>query len=151
MIFEHLALNPSQDLPASLALISVVHDVERIGDYCKSLIEIGQWSHVCSSDSRYGEMCRNLFTSITPLFPQALEALRESDADLARQVMRQHEEIKAQTDQVFAVAMEDEEANRDTLLHALGARLLRRVSAHLSNVASSVANPLDRLGDDETT
>lgn len=32
MIFEHLTLNPEQDLPTSLSLLSIVHDVERSGD-----------------------------------------------------------------------------------------------------------------------
>lgn len=151
MIFEHLALNPEADLPASLALVSIVHDVERIGDYCKSLIELDQWDHLCSAESRYAQMCNELCERIAPLFPQTLEALRESNAELARQVMRQHEEIKIQTDQVLYAAMEDDRANRETLLYTLSARLLRRVSAHLSNVASSVANPLDRLGNKEAS
>ena len=151
MILEHLTLSPREDLPASLAIISVVHDVERIGDYCKSLIEIGQWDHVCSGNSQYLQMCRDLHEQIKPLFPRTLEALRENNVELARQVMRRHEEIKGQTDRVLATAMADAEANRETLLHTLAARLLRRVSAHLSNVASSVANPLDRVGDDEVT
>ena len=149
MIFEHLTLNPEDDLPASLALISIVHDVERIGDYCKGLIELHQWDALCSGESRYAQMCGDLCKRIAPLFPQTLEAMRESDAELARQVMRRHEEIKGETDQVLSAAMDDAEVNRETLLYTLAARLLRRVSAHLSNVVSSVANPLDRLAGKE--
>lgn len=149
MIFEHLTLNPEDDLPASLALISIVHDVERIGDYCKGLMELHQWDDLCSGESRYAQMCGDLCEMIAPLFPQSLEAMRESDAELARQVMRRHEEIKIQTDQVLAASMGDAEVNRETLLYTLAARLLRRVSAHLSNVVSSVANPLDRLAGKE--
>jgi len=149
MIFEHLTLNPDADLPASLALISIVHDVERIGDYCKSLIELGQWGSLCSGEGRYAQMCREIHEMIVPLFPRTIEALRESDADLARQVMRRHEEIKVRTDEVVATAMEDPKADRETMFHTLASRSLRRVSAHLSNVASSVANPLDRLGGKE--
>jgi phosphate uptake regulator len=33
--------------------------------------------------------------------------------------------------------------------YALAARFLRRISAHLSNVASSVANPFDRVSGKE--
>ena len=149
MVFEHLTLNPETDLPASLALISIVHDVERIGDYCKGLIELHQWDALCSGESRYAQMCGDLCKRIAPLFPQTLEAMRESDAELARQVMRRHEEIKGETDQVLSAAMDDAEVNRETLLYTLAARLLRRVSAHLSNVVSSVANPLDRLAGKE--
>jgi hypothetical protein len=31
----------------------------------------------------------------------------------------------------------------------MAVRFLRRISAHLSNVASSIANPLDRIGGKE--
>ena len=149
MIFEHLTLNPDEDLPASLALVSIVHEVERIGDYCKGLIELDQWDYLCSGESRYAKMCEELCEMIAPLFPQTLEALRESDAELGRQVMRRHEEIKTRTDLVLSTAMEDVEADRETLLYTLSARHLRRVSAHLSNVVSSVVNPLDRVGSKE--
>ena len=86
---------------------------------------------------------------IRPLFPQVLEALREADAELGRKVMRRHEEIRTRTDQVLTAAMEDAGADRETLLYTLASRHLRRVSAHLSNVVSSVVNPLDRLGGKE--
>jgi hypothetical protein len=41
--------------------------------------------------------------------------------------------------------MEDEDAGRDAVLFTLTSRYLRRVSGHLSNVSSSVVNPLDQL------
>jgi len=43
------------------------------------------------------------------------------------------------------------QADRGALLCAVASRYIRRVSAHLSNVASSVANPLDQLGHGEAT
>jgi phosphate uptake regulator len=43
MVAQHLTINPEQDLPSSLVLISIVHDVERIGDYTKGLIELSRF------------------------------------------------------------------------------------------------------------
>jgi len=145
MVLEHLVINPDQDLPGSLALISIVHDVERLGDYAKSLIELNQWQNLASGEGPYPEMCRRLYKAIAPLFGQTLEALREGDAQMARQVMHQHEEIKKQTDEFIAAVMEDAQSSREAVLYALASRFLRRTSAHLSNVASGIANPLDRV------
>ena len=39
-IVEHLAIRPGGDVPACLVLMSLVKDVERIGDYCKNLYEV---------------------------------------------------------------------------------------------------------------
>lgn len=150
MVFEHLVLNPKQDLPTSLSLLSVVHDIERIGDYAKSLMELSRWSNLADTSPVYMEGCKTLHRTIAPLFAQVLQAMRESDVDKARQVMRQHEEIKKQSDALVEKIVQGDGPNRAAVPHALAARFLRRISAHLSNVASSVANPFDRVSGKES-
>ncbi len=149
MVFEHLALNPEQDLPASLALIGIVHDVERVGDYTKSLLELTRWRSEASGEEKYPAMCGEIREMIEPMFGMTLKALRESDADLAREVMRRHREVKDRTDLFVETVMQDPDVGRETVVCSIASRFLRRISAHLSNIASSVANPFDRLGGDE--
>ena len=145
LVTQHLTINPKQDLPASLALFSIVHEVERIGDYAKSLSELCQWQ----SDSEGSEAGRQLHEKIAPLFGQLLQALRDEDIDAARQVMRTHEEVKIASDTFVTGAFQDEASNRHTVVQVMAVRFLRRISAHLSIVASSVVNPLDRIGGKE--
>ena len=146
MVLEHLILNPQQDLPASLGLISIVHEVERIGDYVKHLVELGRWAELCSGDSQHAQSCRTIHAMIAPLFAQVQAALRESAADKARQAMRRHEEVKERTDVLLEQVMNDTAVSgHEAVVYALVSRYLRRISAHLSNVASSVANPLDQV------
>jgi len=149
LVFEHLTINPQQDLAASLSLLSVVHDVERIGDYAKSLSELMQFGQVCQEESRHRQMCRDLRDRVKPLFAKTLEGLRESDVDACREVMRIHEEVKKGTDELMAEVMADADAGRGAVLCTVVSRYIRRVSAHLSNVASSVVNPLDQLAHKE--
>ncbi len=150
MVFEHLVINPKQDLPASLSLLSIVHDIERIGDYGKSLMELSHWSKADGNSSPYTEECKSLHRAIAPLFAHVLEALRESDIDRARQAMRQHEEIKKQSDALLEKIIQGDRPNGEAVPSALAARFLRRISAHLSNVASSIANPFDRVSGKES-
>ncbi|NKB66882.1 MAG: hypothetical protein GKR89_07475 [Candidatus Latescibacteria bacterium] len=145
MVMQHLVINPDQDLSTSLALISIVHDVERMGDYAKSLAELNQWHELCSGEGPCPQLYREIHGMITPLFPQVLEALREDNAATGSQVMQQHEQIKVRTDEFVAVVMDDDGAQREAVLYTLASRFLRRTSAHLSNVASSMTNPLDRI------
>ena len=63
--------------------------------------------------------------------------------------MRQHHQVKARTDLVIETVMEDPVVDHQAVLFSIAARFLRRVSAHLSNIVSSIANPFDRLGGDE--
>lgn len=148
-ILQHLALNPDQDLPTSLALLSVVHDVERVGDYAKNLIELNQWSMLVEKDNEYAQQCRELHQIISPCFGQILEALRHSNTDLARQVMRHHEVIKQRTDTLLENIMATEGNKREAVLYTLISRYLRRTSAHLSNIASSIVNPFDQISGKE--
>ena len=90
-------------------------------------------------------MCREIHAEIMPFFGLTLKALRDSDPDAARKVMEKHLEVKKRTDDLLKAAMEDEDAGRDAVLFTLTSRYLRRVSGHLSNVSSSVVNPLDQL------
>ena len=148
-IVAHLTVNPEQDLPASLAILSITHDAERIGDYAKSLMELNTWSDLGSRDSASAVKCKEIHQLILPLFDQTIAAVREGNPEIGVEVMRCHSEIKPLTDAVLAATMEDEGADRGDFLHTLASRFLRRVSAHLSNIASSIANPLDLVSHNE--
>jgi len=39
-IVEHLTFQPGQGVNQSLVLMSIVKDAERIGDYCKNIVEV---------------------------------------------------------------------------------------------------------------
>ena len=149
LILQHLTLNPDQDLSTSLALLSVVHDIERVGDYAKNLVELNQWAHLFEGDSLYAQQCRDIHQLIEPCFGQILEALREDEAEVARKVMRQHEIIKQQTDVFLKNVMESVDDQQAAVLYTLVSRYLRRTSAHLSNIASGIVNPFDRIAGKE--
>ena len=149
LIVTHLTVDTDRDLPGSLAILSITHDAERIGDYAKSLMELNTWSDLGSRDSASAVKCKEIHQLILPLFDQTIAAVREGNPEIGVEVMRCHSEIKPLTDAVLAATMEDEGADRGDFLHTLASRFLRRVSAHLSNIASSIANPLDLVSHNE--
>ena len=146
LIFQHLTVNPKYDLPASLAILSIVHDVERLGDYAKNLSELTQWGDLCNKESAHRKRYAAIRGEVEPLFSLTIDALRNDNAEMARQVMRRHETIKIRTDEMVSDLVRDPAVGPDAVLYALASRFLRRTSGHLSNVASSVTNPLDRVG-----
>lgn len=148
MVFQHLVVDPRRDLSTSVALLSIVHDVERIGDYAKSLVELSNWASGAGK-SPLAEQCQQLHTMVEPEFAATLKALRGSDEEAARQVMRVHVQVKALTDVVLTQAMETDGGGREVVVYAVASRYLRRVSGHLSNVASVVINPVDQVSGKE--
>jgi Na+/phosphate symporter len=145
LVIEHLTMNPEQELPTSLTLVSIVHDVERLGDYAKSIAELRDMSDVTLANSGLGQRCREVQAEIEPMFALAIEGITDDDEAKAADLMARHREIKAQTNKITSDAVANEQSDRSDLLAVLVSRYLRRVSAHLSNVVSSIVNPFDLI------
>ena len=145
-ILEHLSINPQQDVTSCLVLITIVIDIERIGDYSKNLIELSH-KYPQHLKGKYIERIREIEKDIEELFDRTINAFKNADIDLARQIMERHARIAVHCEKVVEDLIEDAEiSSRMGIIYALLARYLKRVSAHLKNIASSVSNPFHRLG-----
>lgn len=149
-VLEHLSFNPQQDLVASLVLVSMVQDAERIGDFARGIGEIVPLAG-SPRTGPFADRLRRCAQELRPLFEVTEEAFRKDDPESARKVMDKASELKARLqDYTAEVAASDLTADM-AVVYASAARILRRIGAHLSNVASSVAQPYDRIrhGDED--
>ncbi|MBT3601839.1 MAG: hypothetical protein HOE48_17760 [Candidatus Latescibacteria bacterium] len=146
LVFQHIMMKPDQDLPSALALVSVVHDAERIGDYNKSLLYLSKWRTDTFSQHAQVQACGHVRDMISPMFEQALKAIQEGDAEEARSVMAQSSTVKDKTQEIQDALLQQAKGGCEDVVCSSCAQYLRRISAHLSNIASSVANPFDLLG-----
>jgi phosphate uptake regulator len=149
-VLEHLSFNPRQDLVASLVLVSMVQDAERIGDFARGIGEIVPLARG-RRDGPFADRLREIAARLRPLFEETEIAFRKGDPERARGVMEKASGIKAELQRYTAdVAASDLTADM-AVVYASAARILRRVGAHLSNIASSVAQPYDRIrhGDED--
>jgi hypothetical protein len=79
------------------------------------------------------------------MFDVCERAFRDDDVEGARLVVATHAELKkAFIDYTEQVAKSDLDADM-AIVYASAARILRRISAHLSNIASTVVQPYDRI------
>lgn len=147
LVIEHLTLNPEQDLAYSLTLVSIIHDVERLGDYAKSIVELSEWTSKPLPSDGPGAECRALYAEILLMFEMSIEGIRNDDEAKASEVMARHREIKSRTDAITAAGLDGE--GSEDVLAVLVSRYLRRISAHLSNVVSSIVNPFDLISRNE--
>ncbi len=149
-VLEHLSFNPKQDLVASLVLVSMVQDAERIGDFARG---IGELVALAKSPrgGPFADRLRGFAERLRPLFETAERAFREDDPEAARTVMARTAELKRDI-QAFTVDVTESDLTADmAVVYANAARILRRIGSHLSNIASSVAQPYDRIrhGDED--
>ena len=143
-ILQHLAVNPKQDLVASLILVSMVQDAERIGDFARGLVELMKMARGPRTGP-FADELRVISGRLPSMFAACEKAFREGDAREARNVIAAHqqlrEELKAYRSRVAASDLTADMA----VLYAGAAQILRRVGAHLSNIASTVVQPYDRI------
>lgn len=149
-VLEHLSLNPEQDLVASLVLVSMVQDAERVGDFARGLGELLPLARG-PREGPFAERLRIIVDEIRPLFSLTEEAFRNDDAEKALVVVATHRRVKLQLKDYTAEVAASDLGPDMAVVYSAAARILRRVGAHLSNICSSVVQPYDRIrhGDEE--
>lgn len=146
-ILEHLAVSPYQDVTASLILIGVVRDIERIGDFCKNILELScLYGKKLSKDS-YVNIFDGVVKQIEEMFKLTKEAFGNSDIEKGKIVMDKHsKEIAPNLSRLIEDIINDKDIKvKEAVIYVLLSRYLKRVSAHLMNIASSVVNPFHKI------
>jgi phosphate uptake regulator len=145
-VVAHLSVPGNRpDVPYSLLLVSLVKDVERIGDYAKNLAELG--------DIRSGALVEDEFTLELQQIRREAEAsfkelsvvLGSSDREWAVELIRQGRDAAHRCDALIArIASSDHDARTATTL-VLGTRYYKRIGGHVLNVLSSIVMPIHKI------
>ena len=147
-LVRHLTINPGSDIAASLALMSVAKDAERIGDYCKNVFEVGQfYKKEAFHVARYHDPLEGVCGRVEGLFETVRRSFRESDSQQAKAAMKIADEIGDECDRVIEQLLCDKESIQtdEAVAYSLLARHYKRVSSHLSNVATAVLGKVEEL------
>ena len=148
-ILTHLSIQQSFEISAALVVASIVHDVERIGDYCKNIADLAKMH---PKRLLLGELeieFNKKEETISKRFQNTITALENFDTDLAASILEKHSSIAKFFDvmlkQLVTEKVKDLEPGEYASL-ALYSRYLKRTTAHLTNIASSIVNPFHRIG-----
>jgi phosphate uptake regulator len=148
-VLTHLALTSSQSIAAGLALVSIVVDIERIGDLTKNIVDLALRHPGKLTCGNLEEDIRKIETTVKTMFTLLIEALPNGDVEKAKEVMSEHWWIARRSDEIINALIARSEPDlvcSEAVSTALYVRFLKRISAHLMNIASSVVNPFDRIG-----
>ncbi len=148
-IVTHMSVSAKPDINLGLVLTAIVIDIERIGDYTKNIVELsGAVPGPFDGLELHGEVAE-IEEAMGRMFDDIVPALENSDLTRARGIMGSHTIIASKVDEhVRALSAGEALAGRSghAVTVALYLRYLKRVSAHLKNVATSVVNPYHRIG-----
>ncbi|MFP4624162.1 MAG: PhoU domain-containing protein [Gemmatimonadota bacterium] len=146
-VITHLTVgeDTARDAPYCLLLMSLVKDVERIGDYCKNIVEVHDEGGAPIPDDENGAELREIRAEVEVFLSAAGDVFKTTDTEAAMDLMRRGREVNRRCDMLVSrVARSDYDAATTTTL-VLGARYYKRIQSHLLNVVSGVIMPLHKL------
>ena len=137
------------DVPYGLLLMSLVKDVERLGDYAKNITEIAGMTHPDGSrtlpdDKIVGEL-KQISASICNLAKEAEAVYTKSDRDRARELTIEGRSISKRCDKLITTIAPADYPAAIAVDLTLGTRFYKRIQGHLLNLLSSVLMPLHKL------
>lgn len=144
-VIVDLAVDEPTSMPTALTLMSLVKDVERIGDYAKNLIELSELGRGPLADTPQRRELHRIATEIAAVMGELGPSLGHHEAETARRLYERGRLLcKACEELVREVAAGEHDASNAVRL-AVGARFYKRVIGHVMNVLSSVLMPVHKL------
>jgi len=145
-VVAHLSLSGNRpDVPYSLLLMSLVKDVERIGDYAKNLAEVGDIRPGPIAEDEIGLELREIRRDVEESFKALSVVLASSDRTRAVELIRKGRDTAHRCDVLITrIAGSTYDAGTATAL-ALATRYYKRIGGHALNVLSSIVMPIHKV------
>ena len=147
-VLTHLTVAGTANLVPGLVLVSIVVDVERIGDFTKNIVELAQQHTDRLHGDVYEESLSAIESRVQERFGLTYKVLKNQDKEMGRSIMQAEDETGKQADSIMNSLIscrDDGIKSCDSVALALYARYLKRINAHLTNVASAIVNPFPRI------
>ncbi|MCB9915184.1 MAG: hypothetical protein H6828_08555 [Planctomycetes bacterium] len=138
----HGTVHGTETFPSLLVIMSLVKDAERIGDYGKNLLLLGEQSLQLGSAADRAALER-LGARISKGLGIARELYATEDAEGGEAFMKESKAITAELDALVNAGLAATGENAAARVLAL--RFLKRVQTHASNIVSSLVLPLDQI------
>jgi phosphate uptake regulator len=126
-------------------LISLVKDVERIGDYAKNLAEVADFHTGPLPDDAIVAELREVREGVEAAFEATAVVFEESHTERATELIHQGRDLAHRCDKLVEKIAASEHNAGTTTATVLGTRFYKRIGGHVLNVLSSVVMPLHKL------
>ena len=140
----HAGVAGAADYPLMLVYMSIIKDIERVGDYSKNI-----WDLTVDGFSLQGAadeaMWADRFARTQDLINETAVIFSERNAELATTRLAQMDEWTSDFDDEVSSLVKEGSSAGPAVPRALLNRYLKRITAHLMNVMTAVVMPLDRL------
>lgn len=145
-LVAHLSLTGNeQDVPYGLALMSLVKDVERLGDYAKNLAEVSDLHPDPLPNDEIVQELRDISSAVESSFAESLKVFANFDHQRAQHLILHGRDLTKRCDALLERIAHSSYGANTTTATVLGSRYYKRIASHLLNVLSAIVMPLHKL------
>jgi phosphate uptake regulator len=143
-LMVHASVIGSIELPLVLTYMSIVKDAERIGDYAKNLYDLAKFGANFDAAPDRTELV-DFCGAVGQLIEDAADVFASRDAAEAQRLIHKADGFLDDYDAHVRAAYESTGPASDAVARALYFRYLKRITAHVMNMMTSLVMPVDQL------
>ena len=143
-LMVHASVFGGIDSPSVLVYMSVVKDIERVGDYAKNLLDLAR-DGASFAGAPDLDAWRAVMAEVLAFLTAAGEVFDKGDTARGRELRPRGDALLRRYDEQVSALVRGDDQSAGAVARALTWRYLKRVVAHLMNLVSAVIMPLDQL------
>jgi Na+/phosphate symporter len=140
----HASVYEAVDIPTLLVYMSIVKDLERIGDYAKNVFDLAAAGADFSQADDIEELSRYR-DRVSSLISESGSVFHERNTDRATELIEEGDQLADVFDTLVDDLVTADGPASQAVPRALYYRHLKRIVAHLMNLLSAVVMPVDML------
>lgn len=144
-VATHLTITPPHDVPYCLLMMSLVKDIERIGDYAKNMAEATELSTVPIPDDELTLELRDIRAKVETIISEGAKVFASSDRERATELTVEGRSMAKRCDELLKKFAAADYPSSLAVKLVLGVRYYKRFTAHMLNMLSGVIMPLHKL------
>ncbi len=148
-VLSHLAVAGAADSYSGLLLVSIIIDIERVGDYTKNIVEMAMHHPGRLQGGTFEKDLKKVEDAVEDTFKKVRKIFEKTDVRGAEKLLGEYQWVNRLCDDRvidYIKGTDKKVTSNDAATLALYFRYLKRINSHLRNVATSVVNPFDKIG-----
>jgi phosphate uptake regulator len=148
-VLQHLTIAGREGLPSGLTLVSIISDIERVGDYIKNMVELAENHPKRLHGGNNEDDLKRVEGAVEDAFARVRSVLETSNEEAAIAFIEDYIWLNPLCDQRVNEYIKEQDQSvppADAVALALYFRYLKRIHSHLRNVATSVYRPFHKIG-----
>ena len=133
------------DVPYCLLLMSLVKDVERLGDYAKNLSEVIDLRHSVLPDDEITSELGEIRSGVESAYQLALDVFTASNSERAIELIAKGRDLAHRCDALLGKISRSQYDAAATTAAVLATRYYKRIDSHVLNILSAVVMPLHKV------